>query len=467
MDAAVPLPGCALSDDADKANNAEEPIWFKRRGYPHFDRSLNADQAVKLVTDSDAIARRAFLPFLAFDINQRRYKKQDDGTRMKSVKRRPVAFASHADAAIFSYYAHLLKRPYEAALADRNLGDHVLAYRRFDPPKCNIHFANEAFGEIERRGSCVGVALDIEKFFDTIPHDALKRQWALMLGEANLPLDHYAVFKAVTRWAKADREQVFKALGIGRRRSENWKHPETLCSPRDFREKIRAAGLVGPGFNLKDGKPVGIPQGSPISAVISNLVMLDADTAVNAAAAEHDVYYRRYSDDILLVGTDEGVAAVESVFKGEMRKLGLEVNEGKTKRSHFAPSGNGLLEASEPLQYLGFMFDGERIVVRPQTIAKFIQRMKRGVQSAKRAAKSANSRGGTRKLRRQELYARYSHLGPTQAMLERDPNSNLRNNFYTYAKRSRKEMGRAEIKRQLRRHWNRLNAEIKLADEGD
>jgi len=50
-------------------------------------------------------------------------------------------------------------------------------------------------------------------------------------------------------------------------------------------------------------------------------------------------------------------------------------------------------------------------------------------------------------------------------MLERNPTSNLRNNFYTYAKRSGTEMDRDEIKRQLRRHWTRLNAEIKLADE--
>lgn len=467
MDAAVPPPGCALSDDADAASGAKPPPWFKRRCYPHFDRPLDADQAVKLVTDPDAVAKRSFLPFLAFDINQRRYKKQDDGTRKKDIKRRPVAFASHADAAIFSYYAHLLKQPYEATLADRNLGNHVLAYRRFHPPKCNIHFANEAFAEIESRGECVAVALDIEKFFDTIPHDALKRLWASMLGRSDLPADHYAVFKAVTRWAKADREKVFKALDIGRRRSENWQHPETLCSPRVFREKIRGAGLIEHGFEIKDGKPVGIPQGSPISAVLSNLVMLDADTAVAEAAAKHGVYYRRYSDDILLVGTDEGVDAVQAAFKKEMQKLGLEVNDAKTKRVNFTPAGDQLLDASEPLQYLGFVFDGKRIVVRPQTIAKFIQRMKRGVQSAKRAAKSASSRGGNRKLRRQELYARYSHLGPTRSMLERNPTSNLRNNFYTYAKRSGREMDRAKIKSQLRRHWTRLNAEIKLADEKD
>lgn len=467
MDAAVPPPGCALNDDADPDKIAEPPAWFKRRGYPHFDRPLNPEQAVRLATDPEAVAKRAFLPFLAFDINQRRYKKQDDGSRKKEIKRRPVAFASHADAAIFSYYAYLLKEPYEAQLQARELSENIIAYRRFSPPKCNIHFANEAFAEIERRRDCEAVALDIERFFDTIPHDALKRSWCLLLGVDRLPSDHYAVFKAVTRWSKADREAVFETLCIGRRRSENWNRMETLCTPREFRERVRGSRLIKPGYETKAGRTVGIPQGSPISALLSNLVMLEADTAVAQAAQEHDVYFRRYSDDVLIIGTPSGVAAVEGVFKDAMKRLGLEVNDAKTKRARFTPDGDGLLESSSPLQYLGFVFDGKRVLVRPQTVAKFVQRMKRGVRSAKRAAKAASKRGGDRRLRRQELYARYSHLGPTRAMLEGASTSNLRNNFYTYAKRASDQMSREEIKRQLRRHWPRLNAELRLADEAD
>ena len=465
VDAAVPPPGCALSEDAAEIRSADPPPWFKRRGYPHFDRPINANQAVQLATNPTAVAHRAFLPFLAFEIHQRRYKVQPDGSRVLDVKRRPVAFASHADAAIFSYYAHLLRQPYEAALLAADLGDNVIAYRRFQPAKCNIHFANEAFAEIERRGDCVAIALDIEQFFDSIPHGTLKRLWTQMLGTPQLPPDHYAVYKTVTRWAKADRDQVFKTLGIGRRRSENWQYPNTLCPPNEFRDRIRAAGLIVPGYESRDGKTMGVPQGSPISAILSNLVMLDADTAIAGAARARGVYYRRYSDDLLLIGPEADVAAVEAVLQTAMKQLDLIVNDLKTKRVTFTRSADGLLDSTAPLQYLGFTFDGRRVLVRPQTVSKFIQRMKRSVDSAKRAATAAGKRGGHPKLRRQELYARYSHLGPTAAMRTRASMAQLRNNFYTYARRSARVMGRDEIKKQLRKHWARLNAEIQLADE--
>ncbi|MBX3365181.1 MAG: group II intron reverse transcriptase domain-containing protein [Phycisphaeraceae bacterium] len=463
MDAAIPSPGCALNEDAVADRSPDPAPWFKRRGYPHFDRPLDLEQAQRLVMDPGAVAERGFLPFLAFDIEQRRYKKCADGTRRMDVKRRPVAFASHSDAAIFSYYAYLLKLPYEEELRNRGLTENVIAYRRFVPPKCNIHFAHEAIAEIERRGDCEAIALDIEKFFDTIPHDALKRLWGHVLGTDTLPPDHYAVFKAITKWAKADRSEVFKTLGIGRRQAENWRQPATLCTPREFREKIRGGELISVGYMIKGGRPVGIPQGSPISAMLSNLVMLEADSAVAEEAKERGVYYRRYSDDILLVGNPDDVTCVEKTFKAAMATLGLDINDDKTKRARFTPDGDGLLNASEPLQYLGFVFTGKRVLVRPQTIAKFIQRMKRSVRSASRAATAAGRQGRSGKIRRQELYARYSHLGPTQAMLKRQDSPTLRNNFYTYAVRAAREMQRSEIKRQLRKHWPRLNAEIELA----
>lgn len=463
----IPLSGCALKANAASTSQIVRPLWFKRRSYPHFDRQIDFIQAVKLATDPEAVAKRSFMPFLAFNINQKRYKKQDDGTRKKDIKCRQVAFASHCDAAIFSYYAYLLKPLYENALEDRMLGNHVLAYRRFVPPKCNIHFAIEAFAEIERRSECVAVALDIEKFFDTIPHDALKQKWTTILGKDSLPADHYAVYKAITRWAKVNCEDAYVALDISRRQGENWKHPNTLCSPLEFREKIRGNGLIQRGYEIQNEKPVGIPQGSPISAFLSNLVMLDADTKMAREALKHDVYYRRYADDILLVGSCYGVAALEIVLKKQMQALGFKINDDKTARSVFRPDRAGLLEATEPLQYLGFTFDGKRILVRPQTLAKFYRRMMQGVRSAKRAAISASKQGGSRKLRRQNLYGRYSHLKQRESKTTQSRGPKAQSNFYSYVKKSNDVMNRTEIMRQLRRHWTRLNAEIKYADEND
>ena len=82
--------------------------------------------------------------------------------------------------------------------------------------------------------------------------------------------------------------------------------PKQLCSPKDFREKI-----VGNGIDYKtiikknpyilNNEYRGIPQGSPISDIIANMYMLDFDQAVKNLSDKRDWYYRRYSDDILLI----------------------------------------------------------------------------------------------------------------------------------------------------------------------
>ncbi len=449
--------------NADKSDSRSVPEWYKQRGYPHFDRPLTPRQAMMTVGDPNRIASRAFLPFITFDVCQRRYKKMADGERALDVKRRTVAFASHTDSCIFSYYAHLLRPAYEGQLHMRGLHHNVTAYRRFRPSKCNVHFAGEAFEEIERRGPCVAVAIDIEKFFDTIPHAALKRAWCQMLGVDRLPPDHFAVFKAVTRWARVDRAEVMEVLQIGRRRQENWRFGDPLCTPQEFRDKIRGGGLISQGLPGSGGEPRGIPQGSPMSALLSNLVMLDVDAEVAAVARDVDVYYRRYSDDILLVGSVDDVSRVQDALKQAVGALGLSINDEKTAWSDFSMGADGQLETEHPLQYLGFTFDGQRVVVRPQTVAKFIQRMKRSVKSAQRAARAAEARGESGRLHRQELYARYSHLGPTQQMRRRNPN--LRSSFYSYAARASDQLSRDEIKRQLRKHWPRLAAEIAVAEK--
>lgn len=430
------------------------PPWFRPRFYPHFDRRVSYESAERLVTDPARVAKHAFLPFLTFSIDQPRYK---PAQKRVVLKQRPIAVASHVDAHVFAYYADLLATRYERLLTARSLGDAVLAYRRFVPPKCNIHFAHEAFVEIQRLRDCVAVAIDIESFFDTIGHDALKRMWCRVLEVDRLPPDHFAVFRAVTRFAKVDRDAAFDEFGIGKRRRQTWRGP--ICTPEQFRAKIRGGRLITAN---ESGR--GIPQGSPISAVLSNIFMLDVDEAMQRAAVQVGGIYRRYSDDVLLIAPPAAATGFEQALKNEVAKLQLEINDSKTKRSVFAPNGDGVLRADKPLQYLGFLFDGERILVRPQTLARYIRRMKAGVKAARRAAIRAQKKGGSRRLRRQELFARFSHLGPTTEMLAAPGGDSLKSNFWSYAIRAGRIIGDDAIRRQIRRHWPRLVAEIEAAD---
>lgn len=342
-------------------------------------------------------------------------------------------------------------------IAAKGIGEAILAYRRFDPPKCNIHFAHDAFAAIESLGDCVAIAVDIKHFFDCIDHNILKRAWCRLLDTPKLPNDHYAVFKAVTRYASVDREEAFDVFGISQRQRISWRGP--MCTPSEYRQQIRGQGLISVHSTGK-----GIPQGSPASALLSNVYMLEMDESMQKLANSHGCVYRRYSDDILLIGPASVVTKLETQLKMEVKKLKLDINDDKTARSQFNSETAGKLRADKPLQYLGFTFDGKRVLVRSQTLAKYIRRMKTSVRSARRAAIRASKRGGVRRLRREELFTRFSHLGPRPSKLRSAKDQQLKNNFWSYSKRATRIMEDESIRKQLRKHWPGLNAEIEIAD---
>jgi hypothetical protein len=272
-----------------------------------------------------------------------------------------------------------------------------------------------------------------------------------------LPPDHFAVFKAVTKYAHVERDAACKALGIGHRRLRSWRGP--LCTPQQFRGLIRGAKLIA-----VNRLGMGIPQGSPISALLSNIFMIDLDETMQRLANAAGASYRRYSDDILLVAPPTASSQLEKSLMGEVAKLGLAISQPKTKTSRFRRAPNGAITVDQPIQYLGFTFDGKRILLRSQTIARYVRRMKDNVKAARRAAMRAAKCGGVRRLRRQKLYARFSHLGPTSKMLAGPDAHTSGNNFWTYTKRASKIMKDDAIRRQLRKHWRRLKKEIDLAD---
>lgn len=414
--------------------------WFKPRAYPHFDRPVAESTAAAYVTLPANITRHAFLPFIGFTLSSRRYKPH---LRKVQKKDREVAYASHMDAQIFAYYGHVLGEKYEAKLSGTAVGQSVLAYRRLG--LSNIQFAQDVFSHIESMVACVAVALDIEHFFDTLDHGVLKEEWCRLLGTGTLPGDHFAVYKAITRFASVDQAALYKQLGIGRRRSEIIRSP--ICTPSEFRGKIRGKGLIRTNPNL-----YGIPQGSPISAVLSNIYMRRVDEAMATLACSSPFLYRRYCDDILIVCKPPDRDSILKTLMLRIAEAKLKINEEKVQTSNFAVARDGTLKADQSLQYLGFEFDGKRRLIRSQTIARFMRRMKAGVRSAKRAAEKGKRSGRKSPVFRRELYERYSHLG--------------KRNFPGYAKRAANIMNDATVRRQIRRSWKHLDQEIENTQDG-
>lgn len=411
--------------------------WFRRRGYLHLDRPLSFDAACALVKCPKKVAARGFLPFLGFADEKRQFRTDNsDRTipkrlrpRFHKVKSRDIRYASHADGAIFAYYAFQLQEAYEEYLKANSLGEVVIGYR--PGLGSNVDMAAAAFAEVASRGSCVALAFDISDFFPSIEHDTLKRSMVAVLGGQELSSDWYKVFRAMTKSAWIDLNDLYAAEGFNRKTA-----PSPLVSdiPAALK-RYRLAGMIHTNID-----PVGIPQGSPISAVMANVAMIEFDIAVSEWATGAGAYYRRYSDDILIIADlqreTEATKLIQKVALGTGR--GLVINSDKTEISRFTETPSpGVHLCDQPLTYLGFTYDGRSASLKARTLSRYYRRMTYAARATVRGAAAVKATPA--QAFRRSVYRDLTHLG--------------RRNFYQYAKRSDSVFHSSVVKKQLRRHF--------------
>lgn len=422
----------------------DEPSWYRQRRYLHFDEPLGLDKASTLVLDPAKVSRHSFWPLINYTVKTEKLRREPlSGNLEKISKDRPISYAAHSDSHILSYYCQLLSERYEAKLVAHGLSDSVLAFRSLG--QNNIHFANSAFQDIKTCGDCEVVALDVSKFFDTIDHQLLKKFWKSILDVDELPADHYAVYRAITKYASVNRDALFFKLGIS---SHNPRSVgRRICTPDKFRTAVRDGGLV-----KANSLSMGVPQGTAISALLSNIYMLDFDRQASQFVATIGGRYMRYCDDILFIVPPDLADTAKKFAESGMASLKLSINAAKTDISKFNRiPGDTALQCNRPLQYLGFLFDGKKVLIRSAAFAKFSNRMKRGVRLAKATASSRNKlreelSAAGKAVYKKKLLSRYSHLG--------------RRNFLRYGYRAADILDSPAIKRQLRPLWSRLLDEI-------
>lgn len=378
----------------------------------------------------------SFQPFLKIITKTPRYKFNTSTKKYElETKHRPIIYASHRDSLIFGYYSFFLTQKYQEYIRRNGYSDCVLAYRSDLGGKSNIQFSQEAFQEIRQRKECVAVALDIKGFFDNIDHDILLAKWTKVMGAA-LPPDHEKVFSAITKYSYINRNSFLKKFR--NHSKKNIALPGCmldLVPGKKSYEKfdlLRKERLIVQNRGDKNASKIrGIPQGSPISSVLSNIYFIDFDEHVSTLAHGSNIYYRRYCDDILLVGAKDEVDSLLIKVIAFLKKVyDLEIQDSKLEKIEFANNQENELRGFnlkkiqslkvvlnksiehryyKGLQYLGFEFDGQREIVRSSSLSRYHFKMRKRI--VKTVSMAYSGKRNSDKIWKQQLYHRYTHLG--------------------------------------------------------
>jgi len=491
---------------------------FNLKTYPQFDPYFNfpneKSRLLHLLSDATMkqLKHHDFTPLLKILKKTPRYKWQEDseveaGGRFDlETKIRPISFASHFDTYIYGFYAFALNQVYQNYIHENGFSEVVLAYRTDLDGKCNIQFAKEVFDKIKttftKNGECSVIALDIKGYFDHINHTVLKEMWCKVIGEVKLPVDQYKIYRSLTKYSYVNYVSFLKHFNINLKKlkkEQKKKFKGKMKVPKGYQSLFDLVpnDINGPTFHDKmellrkrklittnqdnDGSRSnkGIPQGSAMSALLSNIYLAEFDKKIFEKGINDGFIYRRYCDDLLVICKPDQVNDLKKYlmdlinhdYKLTIQDKKTEVIDFKLspkneirsyKRSFdncsekFIPLANREKNLRN-LQYLGFEFNGKDIYIRPGSLSRFFRKMKARIFKSVSMAYSVNSNSDT--IFKQQIYSRYSHLGKRNFLTYA---TNASKKYYVNSQKERKEgMDSPSIKKQVARHMQILSQEIK------
>jgi hypothetical protein len=503
--------------------------WLKFKKYPHIGKPLtNSKDRVwveNYVTNPHNIIRHKFVPLLHRVLTQRKFRPNESSVKNLSGKRkrfdkgrkeRHIFYPSHLDSIIFSYYNSILTQAYEKYLSDKDYASVAVAYRKIpkndmdEGNKCNIEFAADAFQFIinnkQRRLSVI--VADVTSFFDNLNHRLLHTQWKKVLNVEDLPADHYTIYKNLVDYKYVNENELFKrfrhkliverykpndtsSIELKRKSVNKIYHMRqekvvAYCYADEFFREATDLIRVDKPFNKtireKQGKQnkKGIPQGTPISATLANIYMLDFDAKVYEETSNRNAYYQRYSDDLIIVCDQKDEIFFYDLIREEIEKKAyLDIQESKTHIYRYELDLNntliggivkgGIVQTNKQLEYLGFVFDRGKVRVKSSGFSKFYRKMKRsfrrGIHFAKKAHIPSNS------LFEGRLYKRFTHVGAKRRLKwiadSTSPTGYKRTtiydwgNFISYLNKANSVMFKINkdnnIAKQYRKVWNKFH----------
>lgn len=504
--------------------------WFKLKKYPHIGFPLKESDRYKwiesYITNPNKIQKHSFLPFIHKTSKVRKFRKSyssntgeliisknisQNGNRFAESKKRELYYACHLDSLIFSYYSKLLSDEYELIINQNKLNDVVNAYRSIplnpknliEGNKCNIDFANDVFSYINNyeNSEFTVITFDIKGFFDNLDHKLLRNAWMKILDVDNLPLDHFNVFKNITRYSYVDIVDIFEEFKDSIYVQKRYKNGQlgpiskkkiskvkflknqnavAFCSIKDF--LLKKNNLIKNSKRiLKDKKLVdrkfGIPQGSPISSVLANLYLLDFDIKINNLI-KNDGIYRRYSDDMIIVcPLDSKEIIINEIYKS-IKDFKLEIQKSKTQIFHFKREDGNLICGQEfnssvnwnkNLLYLGFEFDGKSVLLKSASLSGYYRKVNRYINRAKNYSKKKNNKNRGEIFRRR-IYKKFTIVGAKRRrryIYNKKTGFFIKSNYYdwgnflSYALKASNIIENNKIKKQIKNHWKKVNELIK------
>lgn len=221
--------------------------------------------------------------------------KPDGGKRMLGV---PIIL----DRVIEQAIAQVLSPLFEPTFSEFSYG-----YR----PKRSAHDAIKQVQQYVREGRSIAVDVDLSKFFDRINHDFLMTQLGKRIRDKTL-------LKLIAKYLRA--------------------------------------GIDDKGTFIESRE--GVPQGSPLSPLLSNLVLDLLDKELEKRGHK----FARYADDFIIVVKSHraGERVLQSVTQYVEKHLKLKVNDQKSQVGPINQS-----------KFLGFGFAGKKIIIHPRSMHKF------------------------------------------------------------------------------------------------
>jgi len=197
----------------------------------------------------------------------------------------------------------------------------------------------------------------------------------------------------------------------------------------------------------------GIPQGSPISACLSNIYMIDFDHLLYEEAKQRNAIYRRYCDDLIIICKNEDWEYFEILITNSIKQYEVIVNKEKTELTFFRKNHKNQIRGYSKdgnyrnLQYLGFEFNGQNEYIRSSSMSRYSNRMSSKVDQAIQDANDVDF-GQQDFIFRKKLLQRFTQRGSR--------------NFITYATKASDEIMKSRtVKKQVKNSVHKVERLIK------